>query len=144
MVANTQKMLTNWQDGDIKDIQSEMMRLTFSIIMKTLFNKDVLEDEAYDIAQAMQVSSEWMIKQRKSLIPFPEIFPTPSNLPYHNAIKKLDKYIYRIVDERRSSGENPGDLLSMMMQARDEDDGTQMNDKQLRFLLLFLFILRTK
>ncbi|KST66131.1 cytochrome P450 [Mastigocoleus testarum] len=132
MVTNTQKMLANWQDGDIKDIQSEMMHLTFSIIMKTLFNKDVLEDEAHDVAQAMQISSEWMITQRKSLIPFPEIFPTPSNLRYHNAIKKLDKYIYRIVDERRSSGEDPGDLLSMMMQARDEDDGTQMNDKQLR------------
>ncbi len=132
MVQNTQKMLENWQDGDTKDIQAEMMRLTFNIIMKTLFNKDVLEDEAHDVARAMQVSSEWMITQRKSLIPFPERFPTPSNLRYHNAIQKLDKYIYRIIDERRASGEDPGDLLSMMMQARDEDDGSQMNNKQLR------------
>lgn len=132
MVQYTEKMLGNWRDGDIKNIQAEMMRLTFDIIMKTLFSKDVLEEEAYDVARAMQVSSEWMITQRKSIIPFPQQFPTPSNLRYRKAIKKLDKYIYRIINERRSSGENRGDLLSMMMEARDEDDGSQMTDKQLR------------
>lgn len=132
MVQYTQKMLADWQDGETRDIQAEMMRLTFNIIMKTLFNSDASEEQAHDVAQAMKVASEWMIIQRKSIIPFPEQFPTPSNIRYRNAIKKLDNYIYRIINERRSSGEDPGDLLSMMMEARDEDDGTQMTDKQLR------------
>ena len=133
MVKYTQKMLADWQDGEIKNIQIEMMRLTFNIVMKTLFNSDASEEEAHDVTRAMQVSADWMIAQRKSLIPFPEQFPTPSNLRYHKAIQKLDKYIYRIINERRSTAEeDQGDLLSMMMQVRDEDDGIQMNNKQLR------------
>ena len=132
MVEYTQQMLANWQDGEIIDIHQAMMRLTFNIVMKTLFNRDASDKEARDVSQAMEVTSEWMLTQRKQLIPIPEQFPTPGNINYKNAIKKLNNYVYRIINERRVSGEDPGDLLSMMMQARDEDDGSQMSDKQLR------------
>ena len=132
MVEYTQKMLADWQDGEIIDIHAAMMRLTFNLVMKTLFNRDASDKDARDVSRAMEVTAEWMLAQRKLLIPIAEQFPTPSNIRYKNAINKLNKYIYRIINERRASGENPGDLLSMMMQARDEDDGSQMSDKQLR------------
>ena len=132
MVDYTAKMLDTWQDGETRDIQADMMRLTFNIVMKTLFSCDVAEKEARDVARAMQVAAEWMSLQLKSPIALPEQIPTPSNLRYRQAIKQMDKYIHKIIDQRRINGENPGDLLSMMMQARDEDDSSQMNNKQLR------------
>ncbi|MEM9926517.1 MAG: cytochrome P450 [Cyanobacteria bacterium P01_D01_bin.50] len=132
MVEYTQKMLADWQHGETKDIQAQMMRLTFNIVMKTLFNSDASDGEASDVAQAMHVAAEWMLAQRRSLIPLPQQFPTRNNLRYQNAIQKLDNYIYKFINKRRSSSEDSGDLLSMMMQARDEDDGSQMSDKQLR------------
>ncbi len=44
----------------------------------------------------------------------------------------MDKTIYEMINQRRASGENPGDLPSMLMAARDEEDGSQMSDRQLR------------
>lgn len=132
MVQLTEKMLANWKDGEKKNIQVEMMNLTFNIVMKTLFTSDVTEEQASDVSHAMFVAAEWMFIQRRSFIRLPEDFPTPSNLRYKDAIQRFNKQIFQIISQRRSSGENPGDLLSMMMQAQDEDDGSKMNDKQLR------------
>ncbi|MFH7024159.1 MAG: cytochrome P450 [Heteroscytonema crispum UTEX LB 1556] len=134
MVDYTKKMLVSWQDGETRDVQADMMRLTFNIVMKTLFSSsNVAEEEAVDVARAMHVSADWLMVARKSLVPFLEDrLPTPSNLRYKHAIGQMDKHIYQIIQQRRSSNENPGDLLSMMMQARDEDDNSVMSDKQLR------------
>lgn len=53
----------------------------------------------------------------------------------------LDKTIYRIINERRASGEDTGDLLSMLLQSRDtEGDHSGMTDKQVRDETLTLFI----
>lgn len=132
MVKYTEKMVANWEDGQILDIQTQMMRLSFDIVMKTIFNRDASEQEAGDVAKAMNISAEWLLGRIKSLVPISSQVPTPGNIRYLNAIKKFDKYIYQIISERRISNEDTGDLLSMMMQARDEDDGSQMSDKQLR------------
>lgn len=134
MVDYTEKMLASWQNGETRDIQAEMMRLTFNIVMRTLFSdSNITEEEAVDVARAMQVAAEWLLLARKSPLPFlTDRLPTPSNLRYKYAIQKMDKHIYRIIEQRRSSKEDPEDLLSMMMQMRDEDNGGQMSDKQLR------------
>lgn len=134
MVDYTQDMLRTWRDGETRDIQADMMRLTFNIVMKTLFSSDVTEEEAYDVKVAMTVAAEWFLAKRKSLLPFSisERLPSPSNLRYGAAIHQMDKLIYKIIEQRRRSDEDPGDLLSMMLNARDEDDGSQMSDRQLR------------
>src|SRR6185503_9082009 len=45
----------------------------------------------------------------------------------------------RIISERRQSGRDQGDLLSMLLEAHD-DDGSQMSDKQLRDEVMTLFL----
>lgn len=133
MVDYTEKMLASWQDGETRDIQAEMMRLTFNIVMKTLFSSDATQEEASAVSKAMSVAAEWFLARLKSPIPvLPERFPSPANRRYRAAIRRMDENIYKIISQRRTGGEDPGDLLSMMMQARDEDDNSQMNDKQLR------------
>ena len=134
MVDYTAKMLETWRDGETKDIQAEIMRLTFNIVMKTLFSSDVTEEEAGAVSEAMSVAAEWFLARLKSPVPvLPERFPSPANLRYRAAVRRMDENIYKIIKQRRTlGGEDPGDLLSMMMQARDEDDNTQMSDKQLR------------
>src|SRR6185503_20656354 len=51
----------------------------------------------------------------------------------------IDKVIFRIIDERRSSGKDEGDLLSMLLAAHD-DDGSGMNNQQLRDEVMTLFL----
>jgi cytochrome P450 len=58
----------------------------------------------------------------------------------NNAIEQLDRVIYGIINERRKSGVDAGDLLSMLLLAQDEDDGGVMSDRQVRDEALTLFI----
>jgi len=133
MVDYTEKMLASWKDGETREIQGEMMRLTFNIVMKILFSSDVTEEQAQSVTHAMSVAADWLMVARKALVPYlSDRFPSPLNIRYKNAMRQMDKHIYDIIQQRRASGENPGDLLSMMMQAQDEDDGSRMSDKQLR------------
>src|SRR5207248_449114 len=56
------------------------------------------------------------------------------------ARRTLDQSSYKIIDDRRRSGTDTGDLLSMLLEARDEDDGGQMTDEQVRDEALTLFL----
>jgi cytochrome P450 len=55
------------------------------------------------------------------------------------AIRKIEKVLYRMIAEKRASGRDAGDLLSMLLAAQD-DDGTRMTDRQLRDEAITLFL----
>ena len=66
-------------------------------------------------------------------------FPTPTTLRFRRAVRRLDEVIYGIMDERRSSGKDTGDLLSMLLHAQDEE-GNRMSDEQLRDEVITLLL----
>ncbi|HKC65273.1 MAG TPA: cytochrome P450, partial [Pyrinomonadaceae bacterium] len=60
---------------------------------------------------------------------------------FEKAKERLDATIYRIIEERRACNVDRGDLLSMLLSARDvEDDGGQMTDLQVRDEVMTLFL----
>jgi cytochrome P450 len=65
------------------------------------------------------------------LPPFLRYLPIPSMARVRRAGKQVDEIAYGIIRERQTSAKNNGDMLSLLMQARDED-GSGMSDKQLR------------
>jgi cytochrome P450 len=65
--------------------------------------------------------------------------PLPSNNKYRQAVQRLDETVYGFIRERRKSGRDPGDLLSMLLKAHDAEDG-QMSDKQVRDEAMTLFL----
>lgn len=139
MIEFGEKMSNEWQNGDERDIDKEMMRLTLWIVGKTLFSANV-EDDTDEIGQAMTtiVSAFNFL-----LLPFSEYLeklPLPPLKKLRNARNKLDEVIYGIIDERRRSGEEKGDLLSMLLMAQDEETGGAMTDKQVRDECLTLFL----
>jgi len=66
--------------------------------------------------------------------------PTPANLRSAQAIRRLDQVIYAMIAARRSSGEDRGDLLSILLHAQDADDGAGMTDRQVRDEAMTLFL----
>ncbi len=130
MVANTEEMLETWQNGATRDVNADMMSLTLSIVVKTIFSIDLSDKEAKTIAVAVDRASEWFQKMPgQSPLKW---LPTPESRRLKRAIEAMDKTIYNIINQRRNSREDKHDLLSMLMQARDEADGSFMNDEQLR------------
>ncbi|MBI2805211.1 MAG: cytochrome P450 [Planctomycetes bacterium] len=139
MVALTEKMLAAWKPGEACDIHEEMMRLTLAIAAKTLFNAEVGGD-AHTIAGAMAVMQDNFLERFNSILPLPLWIPTPANLRARRAVRQLDDVMYRIIRARREAKSDEGDLLSLLLHARDEDDGSRMTDKQLRDEAMTLFL----
>ncbi len=137
MIAYTERMLDTWYAGEVRDVQQEMMRLTLEIVVKTLFDRDMAR-ESDDTRKVLEFiiksfgdagSVSWFLDN---------ILPTPHNRRFRRAVNQLDKFLYGIIHERRASGRDQGDLLSMLLQAQD-DDGAHMSNKQLRDETMTLF-----
>jgi len=138
MVDYARRMSAKWLDGEIRDIHRDMMRLTLEIVVKTLFSADVSQD-ADKVGQvlsqivkpfASQATIKWILDNR---------LPTAAHRRFHREAQAIDDIVYRIITERRESGLDRGDLLSMLIEAHDED-GSRMTDKQLRDEVMTLFL----
>lgn len=138
MVTRTERHVAALSDGQTLDVADAMMKLTFEIVGKTLFDAELLED-APEIGHGVTVSMEVAMDQIGSYVPFPPAIPSPSNLRYKRAVEKLDAIVYRVIRERRDKGGDHGDVLSILLDARDED-GTAMTDRQIRDESMTLFL----
>ena len=140
MTGYASRLADNWRDGETLDISHEMMRLTLAIVGKTLFDADV-EAEADEIGEAMTSIVELF---NAMLMPFSELLeklPLPQKRRFERAKQRLDATIYRMIDEARRSDGERGDLLSMLLDARDEEgDGAGMTDRQVRDEALTIFL----
>ncbi len=128
-----------WRPGEELRIDQEMMRLTLSIAGRALFNADVA-DEAGEIGRAL---TDIFGMFNRLTLPFATLLlrlPLPSSRRFERARARLDETVYRIIRERRASGVDAGDLLSMLLLASDEDGSVGMTDQQVRDEVLTLFI----
>jgi cytochrome P450 len=139
MTDHAERMAGDWQDGDVRDIDQEMMRLTLGIVAKTLFSADVTDD-ADEIGKVMTTIVNLF---NFLLLPFSELLeklPLPHSIRFRRAKAKLNEIIYGFINERRASGEDKGDLLSMLLLSQDEEGGGGMSDVQVRDECLTLFM----
>jgi cytochrome P450 len=139
MVSHADRMRRGWVDGRALDIAAEMNRLTLSIVGKTLFDADV-ESQALEVGDALTgvMDTFWMM-----MLPFADLIerlPVPKLRRARMARVRLDAIIYRMIADRRASGRDHGDLLSMLLAAQDEDDGGVMTDQQVRDEAMTIFL----
>jgi cytochrome P450 len=139
MVDFTERMLASWRDGQVRDVQADMMALTLEIVAKTLFDAEIGSDSV-EAGAAMEVLMNSFISRTARLVPMPHWVPTPVNLRVERAARRLDRIILEIIAKRRESGEDRGDLLSMLLHAQDEESGRRMTDQQLRDEAMTLFM----
>jgi cytochrome P450 len=138
MIAHTQRMLASWSDGQSLDMHEAMMRLTLGIVAKTLFDADV-SHEAEDVDAALTVLMGKFLRQAGMALLLPTWVPLPTSQLLKRAVGRLDKVIYSIIEQRRASGQMSGDLLSVFLQAHD-DEGVGMTDRQLHDEIMTLFL----
>lgn len=129
-----------WVDGTTLDLSKEMARLTLDIVGKTLFDSDVDADaEVVGKALTDVMASFWV-----ALLPLSDTIdrlPLPVLRRAREARARLDRIIYDLIVARRQSGVDRGDLLSMLLMARDaEGDGGGFDDQQARDEAMTLFL----
>jgi cytochrome P450 len=137
MVEYAERMAASWLDGEVRDLHRDMARLTLEIISKTLFNAEV-GDKAREVGDALLDAMRNFNQRFYRIVRIPERIPTPGNLRVRRAIRRVDDILYGLIRERRTDG-ICGDLLSHLLEAKDED-GSRMTDKQLRDETMTLFL----
>ncbi len=140
MAAYAGRTGDGWSAGREMDIGREMNRLTLAIAGDTLFGADV-EGEAEEVARALDAALGMFDRLTNPLGILLDRLPLPGTIRLRRARAALDATIYRIIERRRASAEDRGDLLSLLLAARDDEgDGGRMTDAQLRDEALTLFL----
>jgi cytochrome P450 len=139
MVALAERAVAQWRDGLEIDIHAEMMKLTLAVAAKTLMGVDVAEASS-EVGDSLEIIMADFTNRFESVQPLPVWLPTPGNLKFKRAVRRLEQIIQRIVTQRRASAQPGSDLLSMLVHARDEDDGSGFDDRQLRDEVMTLLL----
>ncbi|MCP4225728.1 MAG: cytochrome P450, partial [Actinomycetia bacterium] len=137
MVDYTHRMVDGWAEGESVDFNEAMVGLTLEVVAKTLFNADVRAGTG-TVAQAMDTLNVEMLNHIHMPIPVPRWWPSERNRRKMAAIEDIEKIVRGVIAERRSPGEDHGDLLSMLVDARSED-GDGLTDAELRDQAMTLF-----
>jgi cytochrome P450 len=137
-VRYTEEMLDEWQADEVRDAHADAMALTLRIAAKSLFDAEVRDDVA-ELGDAFQtIADEIAVRMRRPLR-IPDALPTPGNIRYARAVRRIDRLVGRIIGERRNHGGDRGDLLSMLVLARDDEDrpmiARQLRDEMVTLLL---------
>lgn len=144
MVDATTQFLTRWSaDAEAKnviDIAPEMSRVALAIASRTLFSRDVSQ-AADSVGQAFGIVARYLeMRFSHAFTSLPSWVPTATNRRFKQAIRTLYQIVLTLIQERRREGRDHGDLLSMLMQAKDEETGESMTDEQLRSQALTFLI----
>ncbi len=134
-------LANRWDADDTSEtnLTAEMMRLTLRIVGETLLSTDVTQ-EADRVGQALTVALRAANRAVGRVIEIPLWVPTPTNLRLRQSLTALDRVVYDVIHQRRLSRGDAGDLLSMLMHARDEETGEAMSDRQLRDEVMTIFL----
>jgi cytochrome P450 len=143
MTEVTAAMLKRWQllaaCGQPVELMVAMRELTREIISRILFGYDGRHD-FQAMGEALTMALDHLNRSIWAVMALPAWLPTPRNRQFRRALRTLDTYVYRMIDERRHTGQDTGDLLSMLLRARDEATGESMSRTQLRDEVMTLFI----
>jgi cytochrome P450 len=138
MIAYSERWAGLWRDGETRNIHADMRQLTMQIAARTLFGAEV-DGQGPVVAQALIAVMDSFSSRLFSVLRLPERFPTPRNVRAWRAVRRLDALLYGIIGRARAEGQQD-DLLSILLHARDEQDGRGMSDKQLRDEAMTLFL----
>ena len=95
-----------------------MHALTLQIVVDALFKTDIASDTE-QIADGMKMLGDALNVQSKSpaLAMAPDGMPHPVLRRKRDAVARLNPIVYRLIRERRASGQDKGDLLSVLLSA---------------------------
>ena len=129
MAQAADRLQASWSEGTRLDLQASMTALSLEIVVGALFGTQV-SDEVEQVRQNLRFILAYLSRWIGSVVPLPLAWP--HHRRYHQALRQLDSVVQRIIAERRAHPQERGDLLSLLLEARDEDDGTFLTDAEVR------------
>ncbi len=143
MMHYIQKMVDGWESGQTIDVARQMLRLTSTVVPRTLLGVNI-EGQEEEITKNFEVVIKMTQRNR---VPFMdrllEKLPLPSNFRYRKALEALDQAIYAMIEERKQKGLQEDDLISALLKGSDgcPYGGDKNNsDRQIRDEVMTMFL----
>ena len=141
MAEATRRELATWQEGETIEMLPRMQAITLEVIMRAVFGiEDGLGKERLRVLlRTMLQQTTDMRQMALSLILGPDSERLQQRLD--EVLRPVDEELYRVIAEHRRAPdlEERGDILSMLLLARDED-GQPLSDEELRDELMTLLL----
>ena len=130
IVEEVEQALSDWNVGDRLDLYAWTRRLALRVAMRAIFGIDPDGEEARSIDAAALFTDALGYYAHS---PFQRILRGPRT-PWSRMLAaraRLDRMIYSGVNRRRASGQRGLDVLSLLLDAHDEE-GASLSDTQIR------------
>jgi cytochrome P450 len=132
----THAMLARWAPhaatGTPLDMLAEMTRLTGEVIVRALFGTALPEAVGRTMFADFATVTGYLRRHMLTLTPWGAWLPTPGRRQFHAALARLDHLVGQHIQARRQQGGDHGDLLALLLAARDPATGAGMAPQQLR------------
>ncbi len=146
MTTIAQTTVERWapyaRSGQPVEVGHEMMRLTLDVVTRALFQTSIARVDALGDAITVLLG-DVTFRFDRPWYPVPWRVPTARNRHFQQARHTVDRIVQEIIDTRRrqrAAAADSGDLLDLLMDARDEESGQGMTDQQLRDEVVTLMI----
>jgi cytochrome P450 len=135
-----EQRVATWENhaGRTIDIAAEMMQLALEVISQTMFTTSMAQHIG-PISHALRVSIKYAFDSFHNPLHLPLWVPTVRNREFRAVMQFLDGLMYGLLAERRQNRAQHGDLLDLLLQARDEETGEGLSDQELRDEALTIF-----
>jgi cytochrome P450 len=138
IVDITRDHIADWQDGDVRTINHDLVDLTFKLASRTFFGIDGTNEK--DLIRELIDLNKSVFSTQNRLSWFLDNFlPTPKHLRFRRAIARVDRLILDLIRDRRAQGSDRKDLLSVLLSIKNDETGS-LTEKQLRDEIVTTFI----
>ncbi|MFE9994174.1 bifunctional albaflavenone monooxygenase/terpene synthase [Streptomyces avermitilis] len=130
MEEEARAFAARWQPGEIIDCTSESFRVAVRIAARCLLRGHYMDERAERLSIALTTVFRGMY--RRMVIPAGPLYrlPLPANRKFDRALADLHLLVDEIVAERRVSGQKPDDLLTALLEAKD-DNGDPITEQEI-------------
>ena len=143
MAATITNFLEHWEayvgSQANLDIGAEMGFMTLRVVTESLFGTN-MEEQAVRVRTAWPLIMDHLIGRIFNPIRVPEQLPTYGNRQYQKSLELLNGAIYSLISEHRATSRGAENLLGMLIAARDQKLGVQLDDHELRDEVMTIFL----
>lgn len=144
MSSCAEEEISTWKTGDVININQAMTRITLKVITKAMFGSGISDEIITQVRG--NISASFLLMNRILQNPFYTYcliheIKIPVVRKFFKQKNELDKIVNSIIISFRKTNDNTKkDLLTLLMDARDEETGTGMTDEQIRDEVMTFFL----
>ncbi|MBV2353187.1 cytochrome P450 [Streptomyces sp. J2-1] len=130
MEEEAHALTERWQPGRTIEATSEAFRTAVRIAARCLLRGDFMDERAERLSNDLTVVFGGMY--RRMVVPLGPLYrlPFPANREFNRALADLHLLVDEIIAERRASGQKPDDLLTALLEAKD-DNGDPIGEQEI-------------